>query len=99
MASARQKILFPVVIVINKFDAPPGVQKCHSSQTGVLACVQKSVVAIVFEKGKSLIGEGCDCKVRKSVVVVIGKIKYNPGETVPIHIHRCLGDQAYFIKC
>src|SRR6266436_405085 len=99
MASSRQKILGPVVIVVNKLDAPPGIQECHSSQTGVLAGVQKSLVAIVFEKGKPLISERCDYKVRKSVVVVIGKINSHAGEAAAIRIHRCLGDQAYFIKC
>src|SRR5580700_5076561 len=99
MASAGQKILCPVVIVINKLDAPPGVQECHGSQTRVLAGVRKSIVAIVFEKGKLLISERSDNKVRKSVVVVIGKINSHAGKGVAIDIYSRLGDQAYFIKC
>src|SRR6185369_11114063 len=98
MASAGQKILCPVVIVIKKLNAPPGVQVCHGSQTGVLAGVRKSPIAVVFEKGKPLISERCDYKVRKSVVVVIGKINSHACKRVAIGIDSRLGDQAYFIE-
>src|SRR5260370_32038953 len=98
MAPARQKIFCPVVIVINKPNAPPGMQECHSSQTGVLAGVRKSPIAVVFEKGKPLIGERSDNKVRKAVVVVIGEIDSHTGNGAPIGIYSRLGDQANFIK-
>jgi hypothetical protein len=75
------------------------MQECHSSQTGVLAGVRKSPIAVVFEKGKPLIGERSDNKVSKSVVVVIGEINSHTGKGAAIGIYSRLGDQAYFIKC
>src|SRR6267378_6923327 len=99
VVALRDEKIFPaIVVVIQKANAPSGVQHGGARHAGAEAGVGETGVAIVLVESVALVGEIRDDQVRPSVIVVVGEVNAHAGVGAAVAVDRDLGGQPHLLK-
>src|SRR5271165_1949280 len=93
-----EEILPTIVVVIQESHAPTGMLHAHEAESGGIAVVVESAVAIVSIERVNLAGQVGDDQVGQSVVVVVRKVHAHSGVCVTFAVHGYARLQGNFFE-
>ena len=98
VALSDEKIFPAVIVVIQKANAPSGVQHSGAGDAGAEAGVIKSGVAIVLVERVALVGKIGDDQVRPTIIVIVGKVDAHAGVGAAVAVNGSLREETHFFK-
>src|SRR5713226_1235981 len=95
VVALRDKEIFPsIVVVIQKANAPSGVQHGGARNAGAEAGIGETGVTIVLVERVALVGEIRDDQVRPAIIVIVGEVDAHTGVGAAVTVNGNLREQA-----
>src|ERR1035438_6812401 len=99
MSLTYQQVLPTIVVIVEKPNAPAGMEQGHATYTSLETCVVEASIALIMIDCVLLIREVGNHQVSVTIVVVISKVDAHSRVGVAVPIDRDPRLQTHLFKC